>query len=89
MLSAEYFINNGQILFVYQTFEFFEEIKTKSKFRNFKGFLGWESRYFFENEQLKYSKTSGKKEESLSYSANELRFEKIRLFNFIQGDIRR
>jgi hypothetical protein len=85
LFSGEYFFYKRELIFVYQTFEYFAEIQTKTEFTNFKGIKGWESRFYFDDEKLKYQRTSGLKEIYISYSGGELVNEKNRLLDFIKG----
>ncbi|MEO9483794.1 MAG: hypothetical protein ABJG47_10130 [Ekhidna sp.] len=59
-LSSEFYFDDQQLIYVYQTFEFFAEAPSRSKWKNFKGISGWESRYYFINEELNFQKHLGK-----------------------------
>jgi hypothetical protein len=68
ILAHEMYMYEGKIIFVYQTFGYFREIKTGSKFVNFEGNQGWESRYYFNNEKIVYQENDGLKEKLDDYS---------------------
>lgn len=68
VLAYEMYLHEGQIIFVYQTFGYFREIKTDSKFVNFEGNQGWESRYYFDNDKVVYEENDGLKEKQDDYT---------------------
>jgi hypothetical protein len=84
IFSEEYIFYRGKCIFVYQTFEFFMEIPTKTKFTNFKGIKAWETRFYLGDDKLIYQKTAGIKEAYISYSADDLKNEKERILDFIK-----
>ncbi len=59
-LSAEWFYIDERILFSYLVFEFFAEKEPKGAWRNFKGLASWESRYYFDDDQLTYHQHKGR-----------------------------
>jgi hypothetical protein len=83
MFSEEYIFLDRRLQLVYQTFEYFIEIKSDSRFVNFKGLRGWESRYFFVDERLVFRKTSSLKQAAWTYNENEIMEEHVRLNKFI------
>lgn len=58
--AIEWYFDEGQLIYVYSTFEYFEEAKHKGSWQNFKGLYGWESRYYLEDETVRYSKHNGR-----------------------------
>jgi hypothetical protein len=66
--SEEYIFIEGKIAMVYQTFEFFREVKSDTRFTNFKGAKGWESRFFFVNEKMVFRKTNGIRQREWIYN---------------------
>lgn len=84
MFSEEYIFYDRKLMMVYQSFEFFLEVKTNSRFINIKGARGWETRYFFVDEKLAFQKTSGAKQTLFAYGEKELMQEKNRLIEFIR-----
>jgi hypothetical protein len=71
VLAHEMYLHEGKIIFAYQTFGYFREIKTGSKFVNFEGNQGWESRYYFENDKLAFYENDGLKEKPDDYTATD------------------
>ncbi|MBL7816085.1 MAG: hypothetical protein JNL70_13795 [Saprospiraceae bacterium] len=59
MLAKEFYFENNQLIFTYQTLECFAEASLYKNWKNFKGFHGWESRFYFEKGELKYQKHNG------------------------------
>lgn len=59
-LSTEWYFTKNKLIYVYESFEFFEDKKEMSNWKNFKGFCAWESRYYFVDNQMKYQKHQGK-----------------------------
>lgn len=58
--AIEWYFDEDQLIHVYSTFEYFEEAKHKGSWQNFKGLYGWESRYYLQDETVKYSKHNGR-----------------------------
>ncbi len=59
-LATEWYFWKTQLIYVYQSYEFYQEAKKKSSWKNFKNLWAWESRYYFEDETLKFQKHKGK-----------------------------
>lgn len=81
--GVEYWFKEADLVFVYQTLNYFNEEKLQSKEINFKGMHYWESRYYFNNGHLISEKTTGNKEEDVNYSASDLMKEQrniVKLF---------
>lgn len=70
--AEEYLFKNGKLIFVYQTFTYFQEVPSKTKAVNFKGQRYWETRFYFTDERLKYQKTTGEKEMEHIYFEKDL-----------------
>lgn len=70
--GVEYWFKGADLVFVYQTLSYFNEEKSQSKPINFKGMHYWESRYYFNNGHLISEKTTGYKEQELTYSVSDL-----------------
>jgi hypothetical protein len=56
--GAEYYRVNGQLVFVYESFEGFQDRGTM-RWRNFKGNPGWERRTYLENGKVVYTEANG------------------------------
>lgn len=83
-LSEEYWFKNDQLIFVYQTLEYFEESRPLGYIRNFKGLVYWESRFYLEKDRLVFEKTTGIKDQGLKYQETDLYREKNRLLKLIK-----
>lgn len=81
-LSSEWYFSNAKLIFSYQSFEYFDEIKNKSTWRNFKGNLGWESRFYFVDEKLTYHKHKGRKKREIYLSVNKVANDAKSVYNF-------
>lgn len=71
-LATEYYLENKQLIYVYQAFEFFSEKEVTGNWKNFKGIASWESRYYFIDNELLFQKHIGKKELALDKFINDL-----------------
>lgn len=71
-LSTEWYYSEGKIIFIYQVFEYFEEDQNENSWKNFKGLWGWESRYYFVNEQLEYHRHRGRNDIDVAYNGNDI-----------------
>lgn len=56
--GAEYYRVNGQLVFVYQSFEWFQR-PTIAGWRNFKGNPGWERRTYLDDGKVVYTEANG------------------------------
>lgn len=83
--GEEYWFDNGNLIFVYQTFGYFNESPSLSRAVNFKGQRFWESRYYFENNSIKFEKTTGIKERTVKYTLQDFFAEKERLLAFVKS----
>lgn len=82
-LSTEWYFSNQQLIYVYESFEFFNENKNEYTWKNFKGLTAWESRYYFINKQLKYHKHKGLKKIEAKKKENLLLKESKSILNYI------
>ncbi len=80
-LGTEWYYWNNELIYVYESFEYFEEQEKNCKWKNFKNLCAWESRYYFVNEKLEYQKHKGK----LSSIRNDLINELIKDGNSIRS----
>jgi hypothetical protein len=87
-LSAEWYFYDNKLVFVYQSFEYFNEVEQKSDWRNFKDLWGWESRYYFTNEELKYQKHKGCQNIEEKFNANSILNDAKKILNYTTGQIR-
>lgn len=71
VFAEEYYIDKGELVFVFQSFEYFNEVQVDNP-RNFRGMKFWECRYYLEGEKVLCETFTGKKETALNYSAKEL-----------------
>jgi len=58
--AAEYYMRNGNLLFVYETFEYFQERAPAGAWHNFKHIAAWERRSYFRNGSVAYGASRGK-----------------------------
>jgi hypothetical protein len=57
--SVEYLVGPEGLLFVFETFEYFEEDAPEGAWRNARGLAAWERRSYWRNEEVGYSVTVG------------------------------
>lgn len=57
--SAEYFFDENNLIYVYETFEYYEEASPVDAWRNFKGLAAWERRSYFQNGRIEYAEVLG------------------------------
>jgi len=81
-LSIEWYFYDNKVIFVYQVFEYFNEIGNKSDWKNFKGLSGWESRYYFKDESLKYQKHKGRKNIKEKLNVNSILDDAKKILNY-------
>lgn len=82
-LATEWYYWNNKLVYVYESFEFFEESKKKSSWKNFKNFYAWESRYYLVDEKLKYQKHKGKRNPTNSSQINQIIKDGNNIRNYI------
>ncbi|MCW5911538.1 MAG: hypothetical protein KIT62_10710 [Cyclobacteriaceae bacterium] len=58
-LSTEYFFDDGKVIFIYQTFEYFDKYSAKGTWKNFKGLTGWECRFYYLDDKLVHYEQNG------------------------------
>lgn len=71
-LGTEWYYWNNELIYVYESFEYFKEQEKKCKWKNFKNLCAWESRYYFVHEKLEYQKHKGKLSSIRDSKINEL-----------------
>ena len=86
-LSTEWYFHAGQLIFVYQVFEFFDESKKKDSWKNFKGLYGWESRYYFVNGKLKYHKHKGRNDIDWQFKEGGILKAARSILNYVNAQI--
>ena len=84
-LAEEYWLDNNQLIFVYQTFGYYRELNPVTKEVNFKGQRYWEARYYFQNERVKYEAATGTREKALTYTEVDLISQKNKLLEYIKN----
>ena len=57
--GAEYYMRDGNLLFVYETFEYFEESAPVKAWQDFKHIVAWERRSYFRNALVAYGVSRG------------------------------
>lgn len=57
--SAEYYFDENNLIYVYETFEYYEEVSPEDAWRNFKGHAAWERRSYFVNGKIGYAEAVG------------------------------
>ena len=58
--ATEFYFEQEKLMYVYKVFEVFEGKATLGLWKNFKGLLGWESRFYFVNQRLKFHSHKGR-----------------------------
>lgn len=87
-IATEWYFDKGHLIFVYQVFEYFDEWKQKGSWQNFKGLYGWESRYYFLKDQLKYQRHKGIETE-LTIGAEVILADAQRILTYVESQIRK
>ncbi len=59
ILSAEYYYENTKLIYIYQTFEYFNKYKDQARWKNFKGLPAWENKYYISENKIIYQKQKG------------------------------
>ena len=57
--AAEYYMRDGNLMFVYETFEYFQENAPAKAWQDFKHIAAWERRSYFRNGLVAYGATRG------------------------------
>lgn len=57
--SAEYYFDENNLIYVDETFEYYEEASPEDAWRNFKGLAAWERRSYFENGKIGFAEVVG------------------------------
>jgi hypothetical protein len=70
--AAEYYLQRGQVAFVYETFEYFESAAPRGEWRNFKGLAAWERRTYVDNGVVVYAESKGLTAPDLLTTPDEL-----------------
>jgi len=60
-LATEWYFLNHELIFAFESFEYFTESAVQTGYENFKGFQAWESRYYVVDNEVKYQKHKGRK----------------------------
>lgn len=58
--AAEFYLRDGNLLFVYETFEYFAKFAPPGAWQNFKHISAWERRSYFKNGVIAYATSRGK-----------------------------
>lgn len=58
-MATEFYFENEILIFAFQSFEFFDEKSEEGIWRNFKGIVGRESRFYFQDGRLKFRRHFG------------------------------
>lgn len=83
-LSTEWYFHDKKLIFVYQVFEYFNEYKKESNWKNFKGLYGWESRYYFLNEKLEFHQHKGRKNINSDFKESRVLRDAKSILNYIK-----
>jgi len=59
ILSSEYYFENNQLIYNYETFEYFDKYGGERKWKNFKNLPAWESKYYIDHDNVKYQRQKG------------------------------
>ncbi len=80
--ATEFYFENEKPIFVYRVFEMFREKSPPDSWKNFKGMAGWESRYYFDEENLKFHSHKGRKDILESETGKERFMEALAVLKF-------
>jgi len=83
ILATEWYFQNNTLVYVYESFEYFDENKPKDGWKNFKGLYAWENRYYFVDEEVKYQKLKGIK--SKKRTPNDVLIEGKKMLTYIKN----
>ena len=84
ILSKEFWIDEGKLIFCYITEEYFDGYAKKAGWKNFKHLQAYESRYYLDNEKIVYEKHHGVESLMTGEINSQLMREKERLLSYIQ-----
>lgn len=82
-LSTEWYFINNQVIYVYETFEYFNEIAKPYQWTNFKGLKGWESRYYITDNQIVCQRHIGLTRQMIAESKNRIIKEGMTALNHL------
>ncbi len=85
--AAEFYFENEKSIFIYEVFEYYSEKSRADAWKNFKGLAGWESRYYFVNDVLKFHRHKGRKDMSEKETARKQKREAIRILAFVKSQL--
>ncbi len=87
MLSTEWYFDEGKVIYVYETLEYFENEKNpQATYKNFKDITAKEVRYYFVNEELKCQKYIGT-EASNSNEVKQILEDGKAIYNFVSNKL--
>lgn len=84
-MSTEYYFDKEQLIYAYQTFEYFNETAPTGSWKNFKGIPGWESRYYFVDNKLSFQTHKGRKSPTNKEDINNLQLSAPQIISYIKA----
>ena len=81
-LGTEWYYSNGELIHTLEAFEYFDEVKNKGNWQNFKGIYSWESRYYLSDGVIGYHKHKGKANVPQKTDTKELTRSSERLYTY-------
>lgn len=82
--STEWYFWQNQLIYAYETFEYFDEDRANARWQNFKGLHGWESRYYFIDEEIKCQKHKGRDHVAAGHEANKILEDGRRILSYLE-----
>ena len=83
-LGVEFYYWDSQIIMIYETMEYYEEISPKGQIRNFKNIPYWESRFYIDNNKSVAQRLSGRKGIRMGYNAQTEIENSKKVFRFVK-----
>ncbi len=82
--AAEYYFDEGNLIFAYIVFEYFDEKTRNDMWKNFKGLASWESRYYFANNNLKFHRHKGKNDITAKENGEKIKKAAYAVLKFVK-----
>ena len=83
--SIEYYLGEGSLLHVYETFTYFERAAAPGAWRNFMGLPAWERRVYFRGDAIGYAEATGAGAPDPGSGGPALRVQAQRLIKRLQA----
>ena len=83
-MGIEFYFENDKLIHSYQTFEFYNEKAGKGSWKNFKGLMAWESRYYFKQGELAFHRHKGRSDISADSKGEKIKNLALKVFDFVR-----